>query len=280
MHKHDALVFEKHVNSGVRYLLLTFLGVIVVFPLFWMLTSSIKPLDEVIQIPIKWLPSEIRWENYVEAWNYDNFDRYFLNSLFFTLSATLGCLLFASMAGYGFTKFRWRGREGAFLFVLSTMMLPLEVTMVPLFLVVKQLGWINTFQGLIIPIMITPFSVFYLRQFISSIPDDYVDSARIDGASELQIFFRVIVPLAMPAIVGLGMMQALANWDQLLWPLIVISNSDLQVMTVGVAKMQGNLFSPFHLRLAISVITCLPMILLLIIGQKRLIEVSALSGLK
>ena len=203
-----------------------------------------------------------------------------LNSLIFTVSATFGCILFASMAGYGFTKFQWRGREGAFIFVLATMMLPIEVTMVPLFLVVKQLGWVNTYQGLIIPIMITPFAVFYMRQFILSIPDDYVDSARIDGASELQIFFRVIVPLAMPAIIGLALMQALANWDQLLWPLIVTSKSDLSVMTVGVAKMQGNLLSPFHLRLAISVITCIPMIILLMIGQKRLIEVSALSGLK
>jgi multiple sugar transport system permease protein len=265
---------------SLRYIVLIFFSLLVAFPLVWMLISSVKPLDEIITIPIKWIPSQFRWQNYVEAWKWDNFDRFFVNSLIFTLSATLGCLLFASMAGYGFTKFKWRGREGAFLFVLSTMMLPLEVTMVPLFLVVKQLGWVNTYQGLIIPVMITPFAVFYLRQFISSIPDDYVDSARVDGASELQIFFRVIVPLAAPAIVGLGLMQALANWDQFLWPLIVISKNDLQVMTVGVAKMQGNLFSPFHLRLAISIITCIPMVILLMVGQKRLIEISALSGLK
>jgi multiple sugar transport system permease protein len=272
--------FSKLILPSLRYIILLIFSILVAFPLVWILSSSVKPLDEIIATPFKWIPSQIRWQNFVEAWRYDTFSRFFVNSLIFTVSATLGCLLFASMAGYGFTKFKWRGREGAFLFVLCTMMLPLEVTMVPLFMVVKQLGWVNTYQGLIIPVMITPFSVFYLRQFILSIPDDYIDSARLDGASELQIFFKVIVPLAAPAIVGLGLIQALANWDQLLWPLIVISKNDLQVMTVGVAKMQGNLFSPFHLRLAISVITCIPMVILLIIGQKRLIEVSSLSGLK
>jgi len=245
-----------------------------------MFASSVKPVHEIISIPPTWIPSEFLWENYSKAWNYDTFDRYTLNSAIFTISATMGALLFASMAGYGFTKFRWRGREASFVFVLSTMMLPIEVTMIPLFLVVKWLGWVDSYQGLIIPMMITPFAVFYMRQFIYSIPSDYIDSARVDGASELQIYRHVILPLALPAIAGLGMMQALANWDQLLWPLIINSSDHLQVLTVGVAKMQGHLLSPIDLRIAISVIMCLPMLFLLMIGQRRLMEISSLSGLK
>jgi len=245
-----------------------------------MFVSSVKPVHEIISIPPTWIPTEILWENYSEAWNYDIFDRYFLNSAIFTITATMGALLFASMAGYGFTKFRWRGREASFVFVLSTMMLPIEVTMIPLFLVVKSLGWVNSYQGLIVPMMITPFAVFYMRQFIYSIPSDYIDSARIDGASELQIYRHVILPLALPAIAGLGMMQALSNWDQLLWPLIINSADKLQVLTVGVAKMQSNLLSPIDLRIAISVIMCLPMLFLLMVGQRKLMEMSSLSGLK
>jgi ABC-type glycerol-3-phosphate transport system permease component len=272
--------YRNRTYKALRYIILTILAIAVMFPLFWMFTSSVKPMAEIISIPVKWFPSKVQWENFVNAWNFDTFDIYFRNSVIFTVAATLGCVLLASMAGYGFTKFRWRGKELSFLFVLSTMMLPIEVTMVPLFLVVKWLGMVNTLQGLIIPLMVTPFAVFYMRQFVESIPDDYIDSARVDGASELQIYLRVILPLAAPAIAGLGLMQALANWDQLLWPLIVNSKSELQVMTVGVAKMQGNLFSPIDLRIAISTIMCIPMIILLLVGQRRLIEMSALSGLK
>ncbi len=276
-----SLLSSRRVGNVLQYLILILLAIIVGFPILWMLLSSFKPLPEIISVPFKLLPSEIRWENYPDAWNSGPFNRFLINSLIFTFFTTVGNLLIASMAGYGFTKFRWRGRNTAFMFVMSTMMLPVEVIMVPLFLIVKNMGWINTYQGLIIPVMVDAFAIFFMRQFIQSIPDDYIDSARIDGASEFQIFFKIVIPLATPALAGLAMIKAMANWDQILWPLISTSKEELQVLTIGLARLQSSLLhNPLNWRIAMAVMLSLPMLLVLLFAQRRIMEMSALSGIK
>ncbi len=270
----------KRINSFFHYLVIIFLAILVVFPIFWMLMSSVKPVAEIISIPFQLFPSTLRWENFSEAWNSAPFSRYLVNSLIFTISTTAGGLFIASMAGYGFTKFRWRGRNTAFLFILATMMLPVEVIIVPLFLIVKQFGWINTYQGLIIPVMVDAFAIFFMRQFIRSIPDDYIDSARIDGASEFQIFFKIVIPLATPALAGLGMIKAIVNWDQILWPLIAVSSDELKVLPIGLASLQSSLQNHVNWRIAIAVVLSLPMFLVLLVGGRRVMNMSALSGIK
>ena len=242
--------------------------------------SSVKPVADIISIPFQLFPSTLRWENFSEAWNSAPFSRYLVNSIIFTICTTVGGLFIASMAGYGFTKFKWRGRNIAFLFILATMMLPVEVIIVPLFLIVKQFGWINTYQGLIIPVMVDAFAIFFMRQFIQSIPDDYIDSARLDGASEFQIFFRIVIPLATPALAGLGMIKTIVNWDQILWPLIAVSSDELKVLPIGLASLQSSLQNPVNWRIAIAVILSLPMVLVLLIGGRRVMDMSALSGIK
>lgn len=276
----NSLLSSKRTGNILHYLVLFFLAFLIGFPIYWMLTSSVKPLAEIISIPFKWLPSEFRWQNYVEAWNSAPFNRFLINSLIFTFFTTVGNLLIASMAGYGFTKFRWPGKNIAFILVMATMMLPIEVIMVPLFMVVKNMGWINTYQGLIIPVMVDAFAIFFMRQYIEKIPDDYIDSARIDGASEFQIFTRIILPLSAPALAGLGMIKAMANWDQILWPLIATSKEELLVLTIGVARLQSNLQNPVNWRIALAVVLSIPMLLILFFAQRRVMEMSALSGLK
>jgi multiple sugar transport system permease protein len=270
----------RSLGLALRYALLILLAALVAFPLFWAVTSAFKPTDEIIAIPYRWLPSELRWANFSEAWQSGSFNRFLVNSVVFTVLTTGGNLLIASLAGYGFTKFRWRGRDLAFLFVLSTMMLPIEVTMVPLFLVVRSFDWVNTYQGLILPVMVDAFAVFFMRQYIQSIPDDYIDSARIDGASELQIFSRVVVPLSVPALAGLGMIKVLVNWDQLLWPLIAAPKEEFLLLTVGLARMQSHLFNPLNWRIALALLLSLPMLVVLLVAQRYIMDTATLSGMK
>jgi multiple sugar transport system permease protein len=265
---------------ALRYALLTLLAILVAFPMVWAVLSAFKPPDEIIAIPVRWLPSELHWENFSEAWQSGSFNRFLVNSVIFTVLTTGGNLLVASLAAYGFTKFRWRGRDLAFLFVLSTMMLPIEVTMVPLFLVVRSFDWVNTYQGLILPVMVDAFAVFFMRQYIQSIPDDYIDSARIDGASEIQIFSRVVVPLSVPALAGLGMIKVLVNWDQLLWPLIAAPKEEFLLLTVGLARMQSHLFNPLNWRIALALLLSLPMLVVLLVAQRYIMDTAALSGMK
>lgn len=274
------ILSPKRVRAFNRYLIVSLLAILIGFPIFWMVTSSVKPVAEIISAPFRWLPSEIRFENYLEAWNSAPFNRFLVNSIIFTFFTTMGNLLIASMAGYGFTKFRWRGRDASFVLVMATLMLPVEVIMVPLFIIVKNLGWINSYVGLIVPVMVDAFAIFFMRQFIESIPDDYIDSARMDGASELQIFFRIVLPLSAPALAGLGMIKAMANWDQILWPLIVTSKEELQVLTIGVSRLQSNLQNPVNWRIALAVVLSIPMILVLLFAQRKVMEMSALSGIK
>jgi len=273
-------LFGQPIQTSLRYIILILVSSVIAFPILWMFTSSVKPLSEIYAIPYKLLASEVRWENFSEAWESGPFNRFLLNSVIFTFFTTISCLVLSSLAGYGFTKFRWPGKEFAFLYVLSTMMLPMEVIMIPLYLMVRNMGWINTYWGLIIPVFVDAFSVFFMRQYIESIPDEYIDSARIDGATELHIFLRVILPLSRPAIAALGLIKALYYWDQLLWPLIAVSQQNMQTLTIGVARMQSVVFNPTNWRIAISVVLSIPMFIALLFASKQLMETSALSGLK
>ena len=161
---------------------------IMLLPFYWMFSSSLRTMENMFSLPIQWIPDPVNWRSYVLAWQAQDFTRYFLNSGFVAVAITLSNLLLCSLAGYSLTKFHFRGQGVMFILILSTMMLPLEVTMVPLFLIIKELDWANSYQGLIVPFLVDGFGVFLMRQYMLSIPKDLIDSARIDGASELRIF--------------------------------------------------------------------------------------------
>jgi ABC-type glycerol-3-phosphate transport system permease component len=274
--------YQRSAGTLLRYAVLIILTFIALFPIFWVVTSAFKSQAEVSRIPIKWIPSPWHWENFSDAWNARGlpFGRYLINSIILTSTVTVLQVGLSTMAGYGFAKFRFPGRNLLFLFVLSTMMLPLQIIMVPLYMIIRSLAWQNTYQGMILPMVASAFSVFYMRQFIVSIPDDFIDAARIDGANELQVLMRVIVPLSRGAIAGLTLLQAITYWDAFLWPLIVAEETKMFTFAVGLMNFAGDVWSPEHWQMAMATVMMLPMLLLFVVAQRQIIENAAMSGLK
>lgn len=274
--------YQRKASTVLNYAALIVLTAIALFPIFWVVTSAFKSQPEVSRIPIKWIPSPWHWENFPEAWNARGlpFGRYLINSIILTSSVTLLQVGLSTMAGYGFAKFEFPGRNLLFLFVLSTMMLPLQIIMVPLYMIIRTLGWQNTYQGMILPLVASAFSVFYMRQFIVSIPNDFIDAARIDGANEFQVLARVVVPLSRGAIAGLALLQAITYWDAFLWPLIVAEETKMFTFAVGLMNFAGDIWSPEHWQMAMATVMMLPMLLLFIVAQRQIIENAAMSGLK
>jgi multiple sugar transport system permease protein len=251
-----------------------------VVPYLWMVLSSLRTMNNMFSVPIQWIPNPVNWRSYVLAWHAQDFPRYFFNSGVVAVAITLGNLLLCSLAGYSLAKFRYFGRGLLFILILSTMMLPLEVTMVPLFLIIKRLDWVNSYQGLIVPFLVDGFGVFLMRQFMLSIPKDLIDSARIDGASELRIFFQIVLPLCKPALVALGVFTFREAWDMYIWPLIIVSKDSLRTLPLGISLFMSSYGTAWDQLMAIAVLGTLPMILLFFFLQRAFIQGIAVTGLK
>jgi len=249
-------------------------------PFYWMFSSSLRTMENMFSIPIQWIPNPPNWHSYVLAWHAQDFSRYFLNSGVVAVTITLTNLLLCSLAGYSLTKFRYRGQGTMFILILSTMMLPLEVTMVPLFLIIKHLDWANSYQGLIVPFMVDGFGVFLMRQYMLSIPKDLIDSARIDGASELRIFWMIVLPLCKPALVALAVFTFREAWDMYIWPLIIITKDSLRTLPLGISLFMSSYGTSWDQLMAIAVLGTLPMILLFFFLQRAFIQGIAATGLK
>lgn len=270
----------KTLQMTLRLVILLVLALIMLFPVAWIVSGSLKPLEQVFTIPVQWIPDPIQWQNYPEAWMSQNFTQNLINSLIVLVAQVTIQVFFCALAGYGFAKHNFPFKETLFVLVLSMSLLPLQIIMIPLFVIVKQLGWINTYQGLIVPIAISAFGVFFMRQFITSIPSEYIDAARVDGAGELAIFFKIVVPMSRPALVTLAVLASLASWDEFLWPLIVVSDQKLATMPLGIAYLKSLYQSPAHHLLAVSVVMALPLLIVFIFGQQRIIESAAQTGIK
>jgi multiple sugar transport system permease protein len=208
-------------------------GVLLLSPIFWMISTSLKPLNRVFELPIQWIPLPPKWDNYSTAWNRFPFGRYFLNSFIVSVAITVLNVLLSGFAGYSLAKYRYFGQRVLFLAILSTLMLPIEVLMVPTFLIVRDLGWLDTYQGLIIPVVADAFGIFLMRQFMLDLPDSLIEAARIDGASELGTYFRIVVPLTWPAIVTLSIFTFRETWDSFVWPFLIISEDSLRTVPIG-----------------------------------------------
>jgi alpha-1,4-digalacturonate transport system permease protein len=219
-------------------------------------------------------------ENYVEPLERFNFMRYLRNSVLVTLTATLITLLINSMAAFALAKYRFRGRTTIFVIIISTLMIPISVILVPVFLVVTQVGWYNNLWGVIIPGAATPTGVFLLRQYMLTIPDELIDSARIDGASEWRIYWQLMLPLSGPALAVLAIFSVMWRWNDFLWPLIVLSRSELFTLQVGLASFQGELNTQWHYLLAMTVLTLLPITVVFAVLQRFITTGIATTGLK
>lgn len=249
-------------------------------PFFWMFSTSLKTVGEVFEYPPKWIPSTFHWENYKKVWTVVPFGRYLFNSLIVSGSITILHLIIASMSAYAFARLNFPARDRLFLLYLATLMVPGQVTMIPNFILVKIFGWTDTYIGLILPNVFTAFGVFLLRQFFMTIPKDYEDAARIDGASRFYVFSRIIVPLSLPAISTLAIFTFVFQWNNLLWPLIVVSKDHMKTVTIGLASFQGMYGTSWNLLMAAAVMGVLPSIVAFLVGQKYLIKGITLTGLK
>ncbi len=267
-------------GSILAFSTLVMIACVTLLPYYWMVSSSLKTMENMFSVPIQWIPNPVNWMSYVLAWQAQDFTRYFFNSGVVAVAITLGNLLLSSLAGYSLTKFRYRGRGLTFLLILSTMMLPLEVTMVPLFLIVKQLNWLNSYPGLIVPFLVDGFGVFLMRQYMLSIPSELIDSARIDGASELRIFWMIVMPLCKPALVALAVFTFREAWDMYIWPLIIITKDSLRTLPLGISLFMSSYGTSWDQLMAIAVLGTLPMILLFFFLQRAFIQGIAATGLK
>ncbi len=270
-------------QRAILYLAVVVLGVLFIFPFLWMALSSLKTSKEVLAIPIRFLPSVWNWQSYINVFTMFpdfNFPRFILNSFFVTGAAVLLCLFFSATAGYGFAKYRFRGNNLLFTVVLATIMITFEAIIVPLYILVRQMGINNSYWGLIIPESLTAFGVFMMRQFFYALPDDFIESARIDGANEYVIFARIGVPMAKTALLALVIFHAQWVWNLLLWPMILISDPAKRVLPQGIALFKGGYNTPYPEQLAASVIACLPLVLLYIFLSKYFVQGITMTGLK
>ncbi len=288
-------VFQVETESARRYVgrggafrlttILTYtallLGVVVMFlPVLWMVFSSFKSLEEIYRIPPAFFPEKWIITNYTEAIEKFPFLRYLLNSVTVTTLATLLTLTINSMAAFALSKYNFRGRDTLFLIILGTLMVPLQVIMVPVYMVMARLELVNTLWGIIIPPAATPTGVFLLRQYMLTIPDELLEAARIDGAGEWRIFLQIVLPLARPALAVLTVFSIMWRWNDFLWPLIVINDPNLFTLQLGLARFRGELVTDWNYVLAMTVLTMLPITLVFAFLQRYLVSGIATTGLK
>jgi multiple sugar transport system permease protein len=264
----------------VLYVLALLSAIILIGPLLWMLSSSLKSPSEVLANPPTLLPHEWRFQNYVDVFHQVPFGRYLFNSFFVATTVTVVALLFHSMAAYSLARLKFPGRDKIFLGMLMTLMVPFTVIAVPLFIIVNWLGWVDTYQGLIIPMIPHAFGIFLLRQFYLSIPRELEEAAIVDGASLPRVYWSIILPLSRPVLAALGVFFFLANWNNFLWPLIVTQNQKLWVVQLGIQQFRGEHGSDYNLIMAASTCAALPTLILFFVLQKRLVEGIKMTGLK
>lgn len=269
-------------TKALLYLLLVVIGAVFVFPFFWMVVSSFKFNKDVLAVPIRLFPTEWNWGSYRSALTYSDYDfpRYILNSLIVTVFAVLLCILLSATSGYGFAKYTFKGNRLMFMIVLSTIMIPFQAILVPLFVLVRKLGLQNSYLGLVIPEGLTAFGVFMMRQFFYSVPDDFIESARIDGANEYVIFGRISIPMAKTAILALIIFHSQWVWNLLIWPLVVISTPEMRTLPQGIALFAGVYFTPYPEQLAVSVVACVPLVVLYVFLSKYFVQGIAMTGIK
>lgn len=263
------------------YGLLTAGLLVFLFPVLWMVSASLMRREDVLDTPTNLLPPVWRFQNYVDIFTEFNFGNYFFNSVFVVGSIVALNTIFCSMVGYSLAKFDYPGKNILFVFILATIMVPFAAILIPLYLIVRELGWINSYQALIVPFSVNALGVFLMRQFMLAIPDDYIDAARVDGAGEFGIFFRIVMPMSGPAVTTVAIVMFVTHWDEFLWPLVVTTTDQYQPLTVGLAKFQEQYGTEWNLLMAGAVVAALPVVLLFIALQRKFFAaMGGLSGLK
>lgn len=249
------------------------------FPLLWMVAGSFKPQREAIDFPPTLLPQEPTVDNYLRLFTELDFGRYLVNTVLVVLIGAFG-LLFMAMAGYAFAKYRFRGKNGLFFLVLATLMIPVQVTMIPTYLILNGMKLTNTLVGIALPTLVSGFGVFLFRQFMSTIPDEVLEAARVDGAGEVRTFLQIVLPMSKPILAVQAVLAFITGWNSFLWPLIIASDQKLYTLSVGLALLNQQLAVDPALQMAAASIMVVPVLLVFVVFQRYVVQGFALSGLK
>ena len=263
------------------YVILTVLAIFFVLPVFYLFMGAFKAESELFRVPFKWLPDKFILDNFSNMFQSIPFMRYLKNTMIIVAFNIVGSLLSCSLVAYGFSRLRWPGRDKVFILVLITMILPYQVTLVPLFLMFTKIKWIGTFLPLIVPCFFgNPFFIFLLRQFFTGIPQDISEAARIDGASEFTIFSRLILPMAKPALTTVALFAFIRSWNDFLGPLVFLGRDELYTLSLAASMLKSNLDPNWSVLLALGTVMILPVLLIFFVMQKYFIQGIAMSGIK
>lgn len=264
------------------HILLILGSVIMLLPFFWMLSTSLKPGADVFrEFPPRWIPATFQWSNYKEALTSMPFDRFYVNSFIVAISVTTLQLLTSSLAAFAFARLRFKGRDVLFFIYLSALMIPFPVLLVPNFIIIRNLGWFDTYAALIVPVSFSAFSTFLLRQYYRGIPIELDEAARIDGASSFRVWWQIIFPNSRPALAALAIFIFLGNWNEFLWPLVVTNSEAMRTVPVGLNAFKGQYTVKWELLMAAAVVGMLPVLIVYVLAQNWVIKgLSVTGGLK
>ncbi|WP_248737593.1 carbohydrate ABC transporter permease [Neobacillus rhizosphaerae] len=249
-----------------------------VLPFLWMILTSLKTYTESIHVPPVIIPKDLQWGNYKEVFGLLPFFKFMFNTFIITVARTAGQLFLCSLAAYAFARIEFPGRNILFMLALSVLMVPGQVFLLPQYMIMVKLGWLNTLQAVIVPGIFSAFGTFLLRQFFMGLPKELEEAARLDGCNHFQIYWRIMLPLAKPGLIALGIFTTLWSWNELMWPMIVNSSPESMTLSVGLSSLQGQYLTNYPILMAGSFLAILPMLILFIILQKQFIEGIAVTG--
>ncbi len=270
----------KLIREIILYTVLTLFSIIFLIPLFWMISTSLKQEAQVMIVPIQWFPKSPQWRNYIDAVKAFPFFRYFWNTSFLAILNVVGTLFSASLVAYSFSKLRWKGRNQLFYITIATMFIPSQVLIIPTYLLFSKLGWVNTYLPLVVPAFCGggAFNIFLLRQFFVSIPDELLEAARIDGASEFRIYSQIMLPLSKPVLFTVSIFTLLFSWNDFFGPLLYLHDPTKWTLAVGLRSFQQQYTTTWSLLMAASTLTALPLIIMYFVFQRNITSGFALSG--
>lgn len=273
---------RQQVSHGLSYILLAVLALIMIVPFVWMFATSLKTREYILETPPRLIPDPASFDSYRELFDLIPIEHMLFNSILVAVVGTFGQILVSAMAAYAFARMQWRGRNALFTLYLATMMVPSQVTLIPLFILIRELGWPNTYQALIVPGLFSAFGTFLLRQHFLTLPRELEEAAFLDGANHFTIFWRVLLPLSKPALATLGVFSFMGLWNAYLWPLFVARREDVMTLPVGLAVLQGGprALTQWNLVMAGAVITVLPILAVFLLAQRWFVQGVVTSGIK
>lgn len=264
----------------ISYIILIVCVIWILLPFIWMILTSLKPLNEVMVMPPKWFPSEFKWENFKSAFDAVPYKEYFFNSIITAALITLGELVTTIFAAFAFSYIDFKYKNALFILLIATMMVPSEILMIPNYITLSKLEWIDSYKALIIPWCASVFSIFLLRRQFESVPIDYYKSSKVDGCSDIRFLFTILIPMSIPTITSIIILKFINAWNSYMWPLIVTNTQEMRTLPVGLAAFSTEAGNRYNISMAFSLLMILPIIVIYLLNQKRIIKGVSKSGLK